>query len=133
VSAEHLSIMPSSSAAESTALIAERQRLLVPYLRAVCERSGFRAVSGSPTEHTLARVRPAAVVLGFEVPGGRPLEAIRRARRMRPNATLVVLVRRADPAWTAMAQALGADAVLGEGADGAALAVALRAGRLATR
>ena len=124
--------MPTPTA-EPTALIAERQRLLVPYLRAVCERSGFRPVSCSPTDHALARVRPVAVVLGFEIPGGRPLEAIRRVRQVRPDATLVVLVRRGDRAWAAMARALGADAVLGEDADGIALAAALRAGRLAAR
>ncbi len=111
-----------------TALIVERQRLMLPYLHAIARQAGFRAVTGNATLATLRRVRPATVVLDLDRPGTRPLATIRRIRGSMPESRIVVIAATDDPAWTLVAQALGADAVLGARADGLALARAMTPG-----
>ncbi len=111
-----------------TALIVERQRLMLPYLHAIARQAGFRAVTGSATLATLRRVRPDTVVLDLDRPGARPLATIRRVRSSMPDARIVVIGAADDAAWTLVARALGADAVLGARADGSALARAMSPG-----
>jgi DNA-binding NarL/FixJ family response regulator len=115
--------------AQRTALIVERQQLMVPFLRDVLERAGHDDVfaSRSGSARTLQRVRPALVVLGIDTPGAKPLELIRRTRRETPGARIVVLTRCDDPLWNALARALGADAILGSTADKHDLFCAVRA------
>jgi DNA-binding NarL/FixJ family response regulator len=105
--------------AQRTALIVERQRLMVPFLKDVLERAGHDGVFAfrSASARTLQRVRPDVVVLGIDTPGGRPLELIRRTRRETPEARIVVITRTDDPLWNALARALGAHAILGSQAD----------------
>jgi len=102
-----------------TALIVERQRLMVPFLRDVLERAGLGDVLAvrSASARTIHRIRPDVVVLGIDLPGARPLELIQRTRRETPAARIVVITRSDDPLWNALARALGADAVLGSTAD----------------
>jgi len=104
---------------QRTALIVERQRLMVPFLRDVLERAGHGDVRAlrSASTRTLQRVRPDVVVLGIDMPGARPLELIRRTRQETPGARIVVITRCDDPLWNALARALGADAILGSSAD----------------
>jgi len=109
------------------ALIVERQRLLVPFLKHIAEGAGLAEVVAYRTAspRTLHRVRPDVVLIGIDGPGARPLELIRRTRREMPTARIVVITRSDDPAWSALAQALGADVVLGPRADRHDLCTAL--------
>jgi DNA-binding NarL/FixJ family response regulator len=102
-----------------TALIVERQRLMVPFLRDVLERAGHGDVVAhrSASARTLQRLRPSVVVLGIDTLGARPFEVIRRTRCGTPAARIVVLTRSDDPVWSALARAVGADVVLGPKAD----------------
>lgn len=104
---------------QRTAVILERQRLMVPFLRDVLERAGHGDVLAlrSASARTLQRVRPDVVVLSVDTPGARPLELIRRTRRETPGARLVIITRCDDPLWNALARALGADVILGSTAD----------------
>jgi len=109
------------------ALIVERQRLLVPFLKdvlqgiGVCDVVAYRFAG----PRTLQRLQPDVVVLGVDAPGARPLELIRQARKERPSARIVVITRCDDPLWSSLARALGADVVLGSLADRHDLSVAL--------
>ncbi len=118
-------MLATSSARTHTALIVERQRLIVPFLRSILAQAGFRPVSGKATAGTLKRVRPDAIVLCFDRGAVRPLETIRRARAATARARIVVITRGDDPAWNALARAFGADTVLGPAADGRALSEAV--------
>ncbi len=120
-----LSPSPSSAGPVPTALIVERHRLIVPFLRSILSQAGFRSVSGRATAPTLRRVRPDAVVLCFDGLAARPLETVRRTRATMPAARIVVITRTDDPAWNALARALGADTILGPSADGRALSDAV--------
>jgi DNA-binding NarL/FixJ family response regulator len=110
-------------------MIIERQRLLVPYLKHVLQHAGVEDVVAyrNAGKRTLQRVRPDVVILGVDTAGTRPLELIRQARAEMPWARIVVLTRSDDAAWSTLARALGADAVLGSAADTRDLSLALAA------
>ena len=109
------------------ALLVEREPALVPFLRDVMREAGHGAVvaSKSVSVRTLRRTRPATILIGPGAGRVRPLDAIRRIRRECASARVIVVAYRNDPAWNALARALGADVVLGPEHGGAALADAL--------
>jgi DNA-binding NarL/FixJ family response regulator len=109
-----------------TALIVEKQPFIVPFLRHALERSGHvtfvaRSVSGVALE----RLRPDTVLIGVHGLTKAPLATIRAARAARSDARIVAIVDRHDEAWNAVAEALGADAILGPSCDGRTLALVL--------
>jgi two-component system response regulator RegA len=109
-----------------TALLVEPQQLLVPFLTAALHAVGVHAtVAPRPTASALRRANADVVILGMDMLRGRPLDVIRRTHRARPDARIVVLTRRNDPAWSALARAVGASVVLGPTADAAAFAAAV--------
>lgn len=106
--------------AAGPALIVERHPFLESFLRHELQRAGHDVVvSRSASAATLTSVCPATIVIGLSGSGRRPLEAIRRARRERADAHILAIVDRDDPAWKALALAMGANVVLGP-ADGRA-------------
>ena len=109
-------------------LIVHAQRLMLPLLADIVSHAGPARVLAyrSPSARTVRRARPDLVVLDADTPGTRPLEAIVRARR-NCAARIVVITRSADPAWHALATALGADRVLGPAANSHDLFTAVRA------
>ncbi len=100
------------------ALILQGQRLMVPLLKDVLERAGLDnvIVYRNASERTLRNARPDVVLFDVDRPGSRSLERI-RAARSQTRARIVVITRTNDPAWNAVARALGADAILGACAD----------------
>ncbi len=111
-----------------TALIVEQQRLVVPFLASVLRNAGVHTVVAyGATRTAFARTKPDVVILGMDMSAVRPFELLRRTRRATATARIVVITRCDDPAWNAVAYALGADTILGPSADSRALASAVLA------
>ncbi len=107
-------------------LVVEPHAFFASYLRTLLARSGRGTVSSTryASLPLLRRLRPDTIVIGAGCGTRRPLAAIRRARRERPTAHIVVYLDRHDPTWAALARALGADIVLDAATNGRALCAA---------
>jgi len=115
-----------SARRHATALVVEEQPFVAAFVRDVLEAAG-QMVSVAPrsaSNRALGR-SPATIVLGVHGFRRRPLEAIRRARKACADARIVAIAERDDVTWTALALALGADAVVSLAADRTALGAAL--------
>jgi DNA-binding NarL/FixJ family response regulator len=108
-------------------LVVEPHPFFASFLRLVLARSGHPVVASaaSASRLLLEKLAPGTIVFGLGACRQRPLEAIRRARSERPEAFIAVVSQSDDAAWKALARALGADIVLGPGANASDLVAAV--------
>jgi len=100
------------------AVIIEPQALFVPFLAQALRRSGVAVLGSSGCAHpaALLRQRPDVVLVDVDHVAA-PLGCLRALRAALPAARIVAVADCPEPAWTALARAAGADAVLGAAAD----------------
>ena len=113
--------------ARKRVLIIEPHALFAPYFATAIAAGGHDVVGVETAARpsVLRRLAPEIVVLnaGYFTSVGR----IRTLRSLLPDARLVVYTRVGDPAWSLLALAVGADAVIGPRADEPELLAALAA------
>jgi DNA-binding NarL/FixJ family response regulator len=112
----------------SRALLIEPQCLFAPYFAGVLSASVRNlTVAAHASKHLLRALNPGLVVLDASCGDASPLRTIDRLRSLLPQARIVVFARSCEPLWIAVAQAAGADAIVGPSANEADLIAALAA------
>ena len=109
------------------AAIVQAQPLMVPFLTDVLRCSGHSQVLTyrCASAKRLRRAKPDVVIMDTEAANAAPLALIRRIK-LNARTRIVVIAGRDDPAWNALARALGADAILGPSANRQDLFTAVR-------
>jgi DNA-binding NarL/FixJ family response regulator len=109
-----------------TAAIVQAQPLMVPFLTDVLRCTGHsRVVTYRSWAKRLRRAKPDVAILDAEAANATPLALIRRIKS-NARTRIVVITGHDDSVWNAVARALGADAILGPGADRQDLFTAVR-------
>lgn len=110
------------------AVIIEPQALFVPFLAQALRRRGVAVLGSSGSSHPKALLmqRPDVVLVDVDHLAA-PLGCLRDLRAALPGARIVAVAQDPEPAWSALARAAGADAVLGAAADEDALGGAILA------
>lgn len=97
------------------AVVVEPQSLFVPFIVDALAESGLTVVDAvaAPYPGLLARLQPEVLFLDLDWPQSPPLSSIRELRALLPLTWIVMYTCERDPAWKALALALGANAIVG--------------------